>query len=95
MFNDVALDFSPVYQCLHICESMNMPFVDDYKSDRKQQLDKLLDAFPRDAKTGAFDFQEFFAQIAGFFIEDQIVKSGAPLLTLCLAHLRTYIVRTG
>eukprot|EP01083_Nonionella_stella_P025803 71064_1 len=77
----VAFDYGPVYQCLNICESMNIAegFCDEYKQSRKIQLTKMLDLRSSD---GLINVQGYFAQLAGFFyIEDNIVKSGNQLMT--------------
>lgn len=76
---DRALYFAPVYQCLHIYETLNVPqeFQQFYCDKRKAQA--LLGVEFRGSGSGDkfAQYENYFAEVCGFFvIEDAIWKLG-------------------
>jgi hypothetical protein len=73
-FDKVKIDFSPVYQCVHIYESMNeaVQFTQLYKDSRRSMAMLALDIQ---------DHQACLSQLSGFFaVEDAVLRSGIELL---------------
>lgn len=76
---DSSLYFAPVYQCLHIYETLNVPaeFQQFYCDKRKAQALLGVEFRPVPNKDKFQQYESYFAEVAGFFvIEDAIWKFG-------------------
>ena len=85
LLDAVAINFAPVYQCLHIYATLAQQhrFTRLYKRKRRSQLIQAMElpARPKDQPMAAYNFA-FFSSVAGFFVlEDSIMKGDNELMS--------------
>jgi len=70
-----SIDFGPVYQCLHVYETLEIDeFETDYKDRRRRMCTQISVApmFREDGKS-AVGFDEYFFSVTGFFVLEQSI----------------------
>ena len=85
LLDAVALNFAPVYQCLHIYATLSQQhrFTRLYKRKRRSQLIQAMELpqRPKEQPIAAYNFA-FFSSVAGFFVlEDSIMKGDNELMS--------------
>ncbi|XXQ38833.1 Exocyst complex component [Plasmodiophora brassicae] len=85
LFERIQFDFAPVYQALHIYETLNEPdiFAAFYFERRAAQVTKCVEfTRPEDDSKFLMALSSYFSQCAGLFIiEESIFKSGNRLIS--------------
>ena len=85
LLDAVAINFAPVYQCLHIYATLAQQhrFTRLYKRKRRSQLIQAMELpqRPKEQPVAAYNFA-FFSSVAGFFVlEDSIMKGDNELMS--------------